>query len=232
MINSKGLLLSDNEKLLEAQKIFARPPSDIANWDSKADDKIDLLTVVKHVKPTVLIGCSAVTGAFTKEVIQQMMHHVGRPIILPLSNPTERSEATPSDILNWTNGKAFIATGSPFDPVDFQGHKIHIAQCNNALAFPGIGLGVLAIKATEVSNQMLSAACDTLSNAAPIHSNPKAALLPSLTDAKDVARKIAIAVAKQAQKEGLATINDEQSVEDLIDAISWEPKYLPYTRSK
>lgn len=218
IVDKAGLLIETMDDLTPGQKPYAR----------KTSTKIDLLALIQQVKPTVLIGCSAQTGAFTKEVVQTMAQHVRYPIIFPLSNPTEKAEARPQDILDWTEGKALIATGSPFPMPQWKGKPRHIAQSNNALVFPGIGLGIIAAKAKRVTDKMLWAACNALNNCAPIHHDPNGSLLPPLENTKKVAREIAIAVAKQAYEEGVANITSPENIEIYVDAQIWEPKYLPF----
>lgn len=226
LIDKDGLLLKTNPNLTAAQIPYARDPQDISTWKIKANAPIDLETVVKNLKPTALVGCSSQSGAFKQNIIEEMAKHTTRPIIFSLSNPTENAEATPQDLLNWTQGKALIATGSPFAPVTYQQRTYSVAQCNNALAFPGIGLGITAVQATHLSDEMLWVACKTLAESAPVLHDANAPILPLMEDAYTAAQKIALAVAKQAQAEGLATIMNP-NVENLIDAITWYPHYLP-----
>lgn len=225
LLDRNGLLVDDQDDLTQWQQPYAQPRDSVANWELQNPDEIGLLDVIKNVKPTILIGCSAVTGAFTETVVKEMARHVERPIILPLSNPTEHAEAIPSDLLAWTEGKALIATGSPFPQVTYHKEDVPIAQCNNALVFPGIGLGILAVKAKRCSDEMLWAACKALSRCAPTHRDKKAALLPNLSNAREVARDIAIAVAEQAVNEQLNALEVQGSVEAMIDAIAWQPNY-------
>lgn len=229
LLNSKGLMTTETTTKTDVRYKFAQNFDRIKNWQLENEDKIELLDVIKNVKPTILIGCSTITGAFTETIITEMSQHVDRPIIFPLSNPTEKSEAHPKNLLRWSHGKALIATGSPFDPVTINDQEYVIAQCNNALVFPGIGVGVLVSKPKVLTDNMLWAACQVTKNAAPIFNDPKASLLPALDNCEDLSRKIAIAVAKQAIVDGVSDIN-EADIEDKIDQISWEPKYLPYKR--
>jgi malate dehydrogenase (oxaloacetate-decarboxylating) len=191
LLDSQGLVTESYPTLTEQQKLYVRTNAEIKNWSLSASVNISLLDVVENVKPTVLLGCSAASNAFTQEIIQTMVHNCERPIIFPLSNPTEKSEAVPSDLVAWTEGKALIATGSPFAPVEYRGKKIVIAQCNNALAFPGIGLGVITEKLQYVSDDMLWEACKTLAQYAPILQDPTLPLLPSMEKASEVAQEIA-----------------------------------------
>src|SRR5579859_3336010 len=154
------------DKLTSAQKPFAREDNEFPSFTNK-DDKIDLLAVVKQVKPNILIGCSTVPGSFTKEILQEMSSHVSRPIIFPLSNPTRLHEAQPKDIYDWTDGKALIATGSPFPPVTYKGKEYEVAECNNALVYPGIGLGCVLARTERLSESMIVAAARGLAEFSP-----------------------------------------------------------------
>lgn len=229
LIDRQGLLTKDMPQLNKYQQVYARDPQEVQGWQS-ADNTIPLLNVIEAVKPTILVGCSAVSGAFNQQVITTMAKYTKRPIVLPLSNPTERCEIRPEDLFAWTKGNALMATGSPFDDIQYNGRSLRIAQCNNALVFPGIGLGLTAIRATRLSDDALWAACKALSDFAPIQHDPHAPLLPSLDDARQVATQIAIAVAQQAMNEGVAQVIPVDGVEDLINYSLWEPRYLPYKK--
>ncbi len=228
LMDRSGLLFLDTEGLTEEQKPFARSVEEKVQWAQVAsEDGIFLLEVVEAIKPTILIGCSAVSGAFSEQVIKTMAKHVKRPIILPLSNPTSRAEATAEDVIKWTNAQALIATGSPFDPVMYEGRKIYIAQSNNAFIFPGLGLGIIASKAKRVSDRMIRAAADALSECSPLHKDSHAPILPSLADIEQVSRKIAWAVAKQARADGFAQVGDDVDLKECVDHYFWNPRYLP-----
>lgn len=228
VIDRAGLLTKDMQALTEDQIPFARDSAEVKNWQTETAHFTSLLDVIKNVKPHILIGCSTVYGAFNQAVIEAMCASGDtRPLIFPLSNPTEKAEATPQDIYHWSKGKALVATGSPFPPVTFQDQKIHVAQCNNALVFPGIGLGSIAVKASQVTDNMLAAACTALAKAAPINADPMEALLPFIADAKNSTLEIAASVARQAQADGVAKIMDKD-VEKLIQALQWAPEYIPY----
>lgn len=231
LLNSKGLMTTETTPESDIRYKFAQDFDNIKSWQLENEDTIELLDVIKNVKPTILIGCSTVTGAFNEAIITQMSQHVDRPIIFPLSNPTEKSEAHPKNLMRWSKGTALIATGSPFDPVMFDDYEYVIAQCNNALVFPGIGVGVLVSKPKVLTDNMLWAACQVTKDAAPIFNDPKASLLPALDNCEDLSRRIAIAVAKQAITDGVSDMN-VADIEAEIDQISWEPHYLPYRRSK
>lgn len=229
LIDRQGLLLDNMTDLTTSQKPYARSAAECASWPRLQADYISLLDTVKMIKPTILIGCSARSGAFTRELIQEMAYYVEHPIILPLSNPNEYCEAEPVDIMSWTRGKALIATGSPFANITVNGKDTRIAQCNNALVFPGIGLGIRAVKATCLTDDMIWVACKALSENAPVRHDPTQPLLPSIEEALTISFKIANAVARQAQQENVALLIDPD-IEQLINDIIWEPKYVPYRK--
>lgn len=232
LLDRQGLLIKGGKGLTSFQRPYARTAREVSTWRQNETDSITLETVIHHVKPTTLIGCSTSTGAFNATVLKLMAKYQKQPIIFPLSNPTARAECTPEDIYKHTKGHALLATGSPFPDVHYQGEHYYIAQCNNALAFPGIGLGVIACEATQVTREMLWAACHTLSDLSPARANPKAPLLPKLKQARAVSKYIARAVAAQAIKDGVAKACSPQEVENKINALIWEPEYVPYKRMK
>lgn len=228
LIDRQGLLIENDSELTEAQKPYARALSDLKKW--QLDHTPTLAETVAHVKPTILIGCSAQTGVFTQDIIVNMSAHCERPIIFPLSNPDDRCEIQPADAMNWSKGKALIATGTAFSPVEYEGRLLHIAQCNNALVFPGIGLGVMAVAAKRLTKEMILAAADTLAHFAPSKEDSLSPLLPSLDDAQAVAKAIAAAVAQCAIDSGLAQINQDKDLNQLIEQTFWQALYLPYQR--
>ncbi|KPJ68116.1 MAG: malate dehydrogenase [Coxiella sp. DG_40] len=227
MLGSRGLITEDLPNITQYQKTYARTRQEISDWQLTNSEKIDLLDVIKNVHPTILIGCSTVSKAFNQEIVTTMAKHVERPVILPLSNPTSKSEAIPSDLFKWTNNKVLVATGSPFPDVDVNGKKIRVAQCNNAFAFPGIGLGIIAVKAKRVTDNMLTAACQTITALSPVNQDKSAPLLPSIKDLKKVSYTVAVAVAKQAIADGVA---DDIDIETAIKFAKWQPKYYSLTR--
>ena len=184
--------------------------------------------MVQNAKPTTLIGVSGQAGAFTEDVIRAMAAAVERPVIFPLSNPTSRSEATPADLLQWTDGRALIGTGSPFAPVQWNGHEVPIDQTNNSYIFPGMGLAILSVGARRVTDTMFMAAAKCLAELSPARSNKSGRLLPPVSELRSVSFAVAKAVALQAINEGLARPRDEQELESAIHANVWEPVYLPY----
>jgi malate dehydrogenase (oxaloacetate-decarboxylating) len=230
LIDRQGLLVETDLDLTDAQKPYARSINEIKTWSLNLDMQPSLTETVRHVKPTILIGCSAQTGAFSQDIIETMATTCERPIIFPLSNPDEKCEAQPADILAWTQGKALIATGTAFAPVEYQNRMVQIAQCNNALVFPGIGLGVLAVCASRLTKDMILAAGKTLSHFAPSKKDSFLPLLPSLDNAQTVAKEIAIAVAQCAIDSGYAQCNQDSDLVQLIEDRFWEPRYLPFRK--
>ncbi|WP_028388442.1 NAD-dependent malic enzyme [Legionella fairfieldensis] len=230
LIDRQGLLTHADLELTEAQKPYARDMEEIKNWMTHNRQHPTLTDTVRHVKPTILIGCSAQPGAFSQDIIEIMSSTCERPIIFPLSNPDEKCEAQPENILYWSQGKALIATGTAFPAVEYQNRLVQIAQCNNALVFPGIGLGVLTVQASRLSTRMIWAAALALSEYSPSKKDSFLPLLPSLDDAQTVAKHIAIAVAQTAIEEGLAQKNKEADLEKLIQDNFWEPRYLPFRK--
>ncbi len=227
LLDSKGLITQGREAR-SFQAPYARSESEIKAWNLGHSDNISLEEVVAHAHPTVMIGTSAVAGAFKESIIRTMAQHCERPIIMPLSNPTEKAEAHPSDLLNWTQGRALIATGSPFNNVEYRGVVQKIAQCNNALVFPGLGLGILATRANRLSETMLWVACEALSELSPALIHGEGPLLPPIIDARRASYRIALAVAEQALAEGLNRVHEPVSAKELVDKMLWYPKYLPF----
>ena len=207
---------------------FAQPRSAISNWQIEHTDRISLLDVVKNAKPTTLIGVSGQAGAFTEDVIRAMAAAGDRPVIFPLSNPTSRSEATPADLLKWTEGRALIGTGSPFAAVKWNDREVPIDQTNNAYIFPGMGLGILSVDARRVTDRMFMAAAKSLAELSPARSGKSERLLPPISELRAVSWAVAKAVAIQAIKDGVACEFDEQVLESRISGNIWEPTYLPY----
>src|SRR3569832_351686 len=218
VVDIHGLVHTGLSDIPPHQRPFAKTSS-----DSK---QIDLLATIQKVHPTVLIGVSAQSGAFTEEIITTMARYTDRPIIFPLSNPTSKSEAHPADILSWTKGKAIIATGSPFTEVMHDGHLVHIPQCNNVYIYPGDGLGVVASGAREVTDKMFYKAAEILSLHSPLLKSPSGALFPPLECIRLISREIATGVIQVAQEEGLTPKADPVK---LIDAVTWTPCYETYT---
>ena len=232
MIDRPGLLHDGIQNLLPFQQKLLQPKDKVAGWASAESGEISLLDVIKHAHPTILIGVSGQPDRFTEDAIREMAKHAERPIIFPLSNPTSRVEAIPADLIEWTDGRALIATGSPFDPVKHEGRTYPIAQCNNSYIFPAMGLGILGIGARRVSDSMFMVAAEALSENAPALKSAEGSLLPSLDQVREVSRRIAYAVAAQAQHEGLADACSAQEMRDRVDAKHWEPKYSVLKRKR
>ncbi|MBB1314791.1 MULTISPECIES: NAD-dependent malic enzyme [Aliivibrio] len=230
MVDRWGLLQEGMPNLLDFQQRLVQKAENTKEWVSE-EPNYSLVDVMRNAKPTVLIGVSGAPGLFSKEVIQEMHKHCERPIVFPLSNPTSRVEATPNDIIRWTDGQALVATGSPFDPVTHNGQTYPIAQCNNSFIFPGIGLGVLAIKATRVSDEMLRESSRALSECSPLAINGSGALLPPLEEIHTVSKKIAFAVAKKAIEQGYALEITDEALMQKIEQYFWKPVYRRYKRT-
>ena len=230
LTSSKGLLTTDMAHLRDSQTDFAKLPDEVKGWGSEPD-KISLLDVVRESKPSILVGVSGQPGLMSEEIIKTMYANCPKPIILPLSNPTSRVEALPSDVIEWTEGNAIVATGSPFDPVEYQGQKYNIAQCNNSYIFPGIGLGVIAAKSKRVTEKMFIAASEALASCSPLVKADGDELLPSLDSIREVSKVIAVAVAKQAMQEGHAFAISDDELERRITANFWTPEYRSYRRT-
>lgn len=231
MVDRHGLLVDSMEELVFFQAPLAQKQDDLQGWDVQNTDSISLLEVVKNAKPTIIIGVSGQPGLFTEEVIKEMAIHTEQPVVLPLSNPTSRVEATPQDVLTWTEGKAIVATGSPFAPVELNGKTHEIAQCNNSYIFPGIGLGVLATEANCITDNMLMASSRALAECSPRLENPNGPLLPPLVNIREVSKKIAKAVALQAMADGVALKHSDEAIDTAIEANFWEPVYRDYRRT-
>jgi malate dehydrogenase (oxaloacetate-decarboxylating) len=229
MVDRFGLITENQPNLLDFQRKLAQKPEEVAKWGN-ADEIISLLDVVKNAKPTVLIGVSGQPGLFTKEVIETMADHCDSPIVLPLSNPTSRVEAVPADIIEWTKGKALIATGSPFAPVIYRERIYNISQCNNSYIFPGIGLGVIASGAKRVTDNMLMASSNALADCSPKLQDPNADLLPDLSQIQQISKVIAVKVAQAAMQDGVAPMMDLTDLQQKIEANFWKPEYRQYHR--
>jgi malate dehydrogenase (oxaloacetate-decarboxylating) len=227
LMDSKGLITKNRKKLEYFKAPYARPSHETQHWETTGKH-ISLLDLVHNVNPTILIGTSTIQNAFTKEVVTSMASAVERPIIFPLSNPITLAEAHPHDILKWTNGKALVAAGSPYEDITINEKTISIAQCNNAFIFPGLGLGVISSQAERVSHGMIDAAVDELSISVNSQDELNERLLPDVSNLKEVSKNIAVAVALKAVNEGIARINS-LNIEKLIESNIWKPIYVPYT---
>lgn len=222
LLNSKGLLTDRQQGLYPFQTRLAHATTSLSQWQYSSDWP-DLEEVVSNARPSVLIGVSGKAGLFTESIIQTLYRGCRQPIIMPLSNPTSQIEAQPLDLLKWTEGHALIATGSPFQPVEWAGRPYKIAQCNNSYIFPGIGLGVIVSKASRVTERMLMASARALAESAKAGE-----MLPPMGDVQAVSKAIALAVALAAQADGVAVEQDERTLRESIEAMFWEPRYRSY----
>jgi len=216
LVDSKGLVHDGRIDLESSKKQYAQPKACGCSFSD----------VVKNVHPTILIGTSGQHGAFTEEIVREMAKYVERPVIFPLSNPTSKSEATPADLLEWTDGRALVATGSPFPPVNHEGRLIQIGQCNNAFIFPGVGLGVIASGARRVTDAMFSAAARVLSEFSPALLDPNAPLFPSLERVREISYHVALAVGAEAVRAGLTSTSPD-FLESAVSQKMWTPHYIP-----
>jgi len=225
LVDTAGLLTDDmGERLRDYQIPYARPAAEVRRWKrSGSDVTIDLAEVVRQVKPTMLIGASTASGAFTEAIVREMAKHCERPIIFPLSNPALAAEATPVDLIAWTEGRALIATGSPFQPVTFRGVTYVIGQVNNAMLYPGLCLGAIVSRSRRISDRMFAAAANAVSSLVAVRS-PGASLLPHVDDLRIVSLTVAVAVAEAAVEDGLARVVFNDIVQQVGDAM-WEPDY-------
>jgi malate dehydrogenase (oxaloacetate-decarboxylating) len=225
VIDKGGLLHSGRKDLTPEQSVYAQPEERVSGWPRTSNGQIGLADVIGKIEATVLIGLSTVGGAFSEAIVREMARKVERPIIFPLSNPTSKSEAKAEDLIRWTDGRALVATGSPFAPVSYGGRTIPIAQCNNVFIFPAMGLGLVASRARRVTNAMMLAAARALGANSPALKDSSASLLPRLTDIRRVAAEIAIAVGVEAQKEDLAPKTTEDELRQRVSAAQWTPAY-------
>ena len=222
LIDRAGLITDDMEDLPDYQQAYARPASEVADW-TREHGKVGLLETVRQVHPTILIGTSTDHGAFTREVIEEMSNGVERPIVLPLSNPTERIEAMPADVIAWSGGKALVATGIPVEPFEYEGTTFTIGQGNNALLYPGLGLGVIVSGASRVTDGMLLAAAQAVASQVD-PTSPGASLLPPVENLRASSATVAVAVARQAEADGVATASHDNLIQAVQDAM-WQPVY-------
>lgn len=224
ILDIDGLIHFNSAHVTDAQKPYVQPAANLKTWKIVNDAHISLADVVANAHPTILIGVSAQGGAFTKEIVEEMARHTKRPILLPLSNPTSKSECTPQEVFDWTQGRGIVATGSPFQPVTYQGKSYEIGQCNNVYIFPGMGLGALVAQAREITDGMFLEATKTLASLSPTLKDPTAPLFPKVGEVRGVTRQIALAVAKKACAEGVGK-GSPQELERRLEELMWEPSY-------
>ena len=228
LVDSKGLVHTGRTNLEESKRRYAQPTERMASIDPES---VGFFEVVRNIKPTILIGTSGQRGAFSEEIVREMAKHVERPVIFPLSNPTSKSEATPSELLKWTEGRALIATGSPFPPVNYEGRLIKVGQCNNVFIFPGVGLGVIASGADRVTDAMFSAAARVLSEFSPALNDADLPLYPPLETVREISRRVAVAVGVEAQRAGLTKTTSLDELERNVRDKMWSPHYILLRRT-
>jgi malate dehydrogenase (oxaloacetate-decarboxylating) len=227
LLDRAGLITSEMPGLSDAQRRYARDPAEVSGWHRDAElGGIGLAEAVRRVHPTILIGTSARPGAFTEGIVREMARHVERPMILPMSNPTELAEAVPADIIRWTEGRGLVAAGSPFDPVTYNKITYVIAQANNALIFPGLGLGVIAARTTRVTDHMLAAAARAVSDLVDTSARG-APLLPQVEELRETSLAVAVAVVRAACADGVATARIDGDLQESVRALMWDPVYRP-----
>ena len=231
-VDRHGLLVDGMNDLHAAQLPFVQSRRAVADWRLHDESRIDLIDVVKNARPTALIAVSGQAGALTEPIVREIAKHAERPIIFPLSNPTSRAEATPAQLLAWTEGRAIVSTGSPFQPVFFENEWHPIDQTNNSYIFPGFGLGVLAANARRVTDTMFMAAAKALADLSPSRHDKSDRLLPPVRELRKVAVAVGEAVARQAQADGVAEPCDAHTLNTRIRALVWEPVYRPYRRKR
>ena len=227
LLDSKGLLHMDRTNLTSVQKKFAQPFEMVSGWRGH-NGQIGLVEVIKNISATILIGVSSQPGSFTEPIIKEMAGKVDRPVVFPLSNPYDRAEAVPKDLVQWTNGRALVATGTEFPPVLLNGRVVEVAQCNNFYIFPAIGLAVRVSQAKRVTDRMMVAAAEALGNFSPDNVNTETKLLPPIESMRDVAIQIAVMVGLQAQQDGMAQAMSEQELRERVKQRFWIPQYLNY----
>jgi malate dehydrogenase (oxaloacetate-decarboxylating) len=229
MVDRYGLLTQGMNGLRDFQEKLVQSKVAIESWQIEGD-YASLIEVMHGGKPDILIGVSGQAGLFSEEVIKAMKMHCKKPIIFPLSNPSRQVEATPDQVINWTNGEVIIATGSPFDPIEYQGKTYPIAQCNNSYIFPGIGLGVISANINRITDRMLQVASETLAAASPLANTGEGELLPPLTEIAQLRKNIAFGIAKVAFEQGLALELSDDEILAKIERNFWQPEYRHYKR--
>jgi malate dehydrogenase (oxaloacetate-decarboxylating) len=227
MVDQDGLLVEGMNSIAPFQAPFVQERT-VASWPLDHPGRVTLHDVVRNARPTTLIGVSGQPGAFSEDIVRAMAAINRRPVIFPLSNPTSRAEAVPTDIEKWSEGRAIIGTGSPFPPLQRDGRPFKVDQTNNSYIFPGVGLGAIAVQAPRITDAMFMAAAKALAAMSPARTDPRANLLPPVTALRDVAIAVARATALQACKDGIAAVADD--VDPAIAGKMWDPRYLPYHR--
>jgi malate dehydrogenase (oxaloacetate-decarboxylating) len=224
MLDSHGLIYQGRADLDEDKRPFALPASEAARL-GLGPDRAGLEAVVRQFAPTILIGTTGKPGLFTPAAIREMAQRTPAPIVMPLSNPTANTEATPADVLRWTQGRALVATGSPFGPVRYRGTTHQVGQANNMLIFPGVGLAAIVSRAREITDQMFAVAATTLASLVTADRVAQGALYPPIADLRRVSRAIAVAVAAQARQDGVAQLGPDDDIGEAVTAAMWHPSY-------
>lgn len=227
-VDAQGLLLEDDPAVDDVQRAFAQPREAVAGWTLESPDRIGLADVVRNAKPTALVGYTAVKGLFSERILRLMAEADERPVILALSNPTSQSECTPEEALRLTGGRALVATGSPFPPVHWRSRTITTSQCNNLYIFPGVGLGALVARTPKVTDRMFTAAAKALSSMVSAAEERQGLLLPKMQTIREVAFRVAVAVAVEARDSGLGRLLGDDELVELVRRAQWEPRYVPY----
>ncbi len=227
LVDSRGLVFSGREDVDADKRPFALPDRELSRYGFPAASRYDLETVVRTVAPTILIGTTGTAGTFSEPIIREMAAHVPAPIVLPLSNPTAHAEATPAELFAWSDGRAIVATGSPFDPVLVGGRPRLVGQANNVFIFPGVGLGAIVSRAREITDRMFLVAAKTLAKLTPRERLLQGSIYPALADLRSISRAIAIAVASEARDADLSPTLDDSDVESLVEGSMWIPDYPP-----
>jgi malate dehydrogenase (oxaloacetate-decarboxylating) len=223
-VDKQGLLIDDMKDLRDYQQEYARPRSEVSEWATHdAGSAFNLAQVVAQVHPTIIVGTSTLGGAFTESILRDMAAHVDRPLIFPLSNPTERIEAKPADVIEWTDGRGLVGTGTPWAPVAYNGVDYFIGQANNALVYPGIGLGTTVTRAAHVTDGMLLAAAEAIAGLVEVN-RPGAGVLPEVASLREMSATVAVAVARQAAADGVAQVDLADPVEAVQEAM-WHAEY-------
>jgi len=228
--NRYGLLVEGGRGIKESQKQLVRKRAEVEAWRLEGAEDVSLSDVVRNANVTVLAGVSAQAGAFTEEIVREMARHTERPIIFPLSNPTSKAEATPADILRWTEGQALVGTGSPFPPIEIDGRQTRVSQVNNSFIFPGLALGILVSQSHRVTDGMIMAATKALAGLSPSRTDSSAPLLPAVSESRSVAMVVSEAVARQAAAEHVAGTVEKSGWAERILRYVWNPVYVPYER--
>ncbi len=225
MLDSQGLVFEGRDGVQDDKRPFALTREELEGFGFEPSDRYDLESVICHVAPTVLVGTSGTPGVFSEKAIREMAARTPRPIVFPLSNPTANSEATPADVLKWSDGRATVATGSPFNPVELGGRTHVVGQANNVFVFPGVGLGAVASRACEITDRMLLVAATTLADMVPTERLEQGAIYPRLTELRSISRAIAVAVAREARDDGVAPTATDAELDAAVDACIWDPEY-------